>query len=106
MIRSRVGPMPRRALPVACRLRLVTLAEGVAIRMVTPSQRKDSGTRCGVPLAGPAVATQASVSWASRLSVSCLRWLGVRGGGAMLEASLLAGLRRAGRGGWALTAHR
>ena len=38
-------------------------------------------------MAVPAVATQASVSWSSRLSASCLRCLAVRAGGVMLEAS-------------------
>src|SRR5260370_14490028 len=44
--RSRVGPIPRRTLPVARRLRPVTLAAGGAPTTGLPSQRHQHGTRC------------------------------------------------------------
>ena len=72
--------MPRRTLPAASRLRLVTLAAGVDISKETPSQRKDNGIKYGVPLAPSAVATQASTSCSSRCKVSCWRCCWVRGG--------------------------
>ena len=45
--RSRVGPMPRPTLPVACRLQLVGREEGVATSKVVPSH---SLLRCGLAI--------------------------------------------------------
>src|SRR5437763_10002219 len=98
MTTSRVGPTPRRARPVACRLRLVTLAEGVAISRVAPSQRKDSGTRYGTPSAGPAVATQASGVVVEPTERVVLALPGSAGGGCH-AGSLLKGRVAAGAGG-------
>ena len=66
---SRVWPSPSRTALVAARFLPVGLSLGVAISSASPFQSKDSGTRYGAP-SGEALATQTSVSWASRCSVS------------------------------------
>jgi hypothetical protein len=66
---SRVWPSPSRTARVAARFLPVGLSVGVAISSASPSQSKDSGTRYGAPSA-EALATQRSLSWVSRCSVS------------------------------------
>jgi hypothetical protein len=48
-------------------------------------QRKGNGTRQGVSLPPPVVATFESVSHSSRFGASCLRCFGVRAGGVILK---------------------
>jgi hypothetical protein len=66
---SFVWPSPSRTARVAARFLPVGLSDGVAISSASPSQSKDSGTRYGA-LSAEALATQTSMSWLSRCSVS------------------------------------
>ncbi len=70
---SRVWPSPSRTVRVAAMFLPVGLSVGVATSSASPSQLKDSGTRYGAPSA-EALATQTSMSWVSRCSVSRRRW--------------------------------
>ena len=66
---QRVWSSPSRTARVVARFLPVGLSVGVTTSSASPSQSKDSGTRYGSPSA-EALATQTSMSWVSRCSVS------------------------------------
>lgn len=95
---SRVCPRLITARPSRATLRAVGLVRRVLNSSVSSHQRKESGTNDGSP-PGPAVATQASSSAASRARTSRLRWAPVRGasGVSAMPGTVAGGARRADR---------